>query len=183
MSVLWSVLLLFSWCRPAPEGRGKEFCLEAQMSDCREGDAVKGQRANQGYPISNNPQMFRNAERSDARPEAAVTWPFDPPQLFDGAVTWWVSRQKSKLGVRGAEQESLWTQSHVSFIGTQRQKKFLIFKQTWFHFFSLTFSSLVVVFYAVSVFRPGEALCPRWGLDSRTLTDELVEVRQKTPLQ
>lgn len=62
--------------------------LQPQMSDCSEGDVVKtGQWVIQGYPISNSPQTFRNADR----PEAAVIWPFDPLQLFGEAITWRVT--------------------------------------------------------------------------------------------
>lgn len=61
---LYSLLSLF---HPLPEGGRKE----PQIPDCSEGDIVqKGQWVNQGYPISNNPQTFRNAERS-----AAADWP------------------------------------------------------------------------------------------------------------
>lgn len=51
------------------------------MLNCDEGDDVQRAVRNSGYPISNIPQTFRNAERpaSVDWPQAAVTWPFDPP--------------------------------------------------------------------------------------------------------
>lgn len=79
------------------------------MSDWSEGDFMKRAASVQGYPISNNQQMFRNAERSVAAgwSQAAVTWPSVPLQLFEEAITWRVTSaamtNERNLSVRGAD--------------------------------------------------------------------------------
>lgn len=92
----------------SPEGGTKECRLSRH--ECQAAVEVtlwKGQQANQGYPISNNLQLQRNARHSAAAdwPEAAVTWPFDPLQLCEGAITWCLTSLKEWVPVRGAKQE------------------------------------------------------------------------------
>lgn len=152
----------------SPEGETKECRLSRH--ECQAAVEVtpwKGQQANQGYPISNNLQLQRNARHSAAAdwPEAAVTWPFDPLQLCEGAITWCLTSLKEWVPVRGAEQEGR-RKSESSNINRVPQTKT--------HDFSFSVCSGLLSFFlffsnVVSLFTPGE----RWGLDSRSVTEEL----------
>lgn len=126
----------------------------------------KGQRANRGYPISNNPQTFRNAENALWLLKAGVIRPFDPLQLLEEAITWrvtsaWADKRK-KMVVRGAEQEGRRTLSHVSLIEALRQSNLQIWDICSF-FFRLRLSTLTSHCFIWFVYLPlGELFVLMW---------------------
>lgn len=146
----------------------------------------KGQWANQGYPISNNPQTFRNAVAADW-PEAAVMWPFDPLQLFEEAITWRVTSSRLTKEETGGKRSRAGgsMNSESCFISWSLQTKNLQLWQICSFFVNIPVSVSPCSHFSnvVSLFTPGRAFYSHRGLDSRSVTqwgtEEPVEVKRK----
>lgn len=102
-------------------------------------------------------------------PEAAVTWPFDPLQLFEEAVTWRVTvsrlTREETAGKRSRAGGS--TGSESCFINWSFQTKKL---QVWCICRRSLFVFLPRWSFFSSLFTPGRALCSHRGLDPRSVS-------------